>query len=183
MTLAPPLPGAPGLQDAPPSGRPPSLTIRQARPEDVPALLAIWNPIIRDTLVTFNADEKSPDELRAMIETRPAFLVADEGAGPMGFATYSQFRGGVGYRHTMEHTIILGPAARGRGIGRALMAAIEDHARQAGAHSIFAGVSAGNPEGRAFHAALGYAETAVLPQVGCKFGRWLDLVLMQKFLS
>jgi phosphinothricin acetyltransferase len=101
----------------------------------------------------------------------------------VGFASYAQFRGGVGYRHTMEHTIILGPAARGRGLGRALMTAIEDHARAGGTHSLFAGVSAGNPEGRAFHAAMGFAETAVLPQVGYKFGRWLDLVLMQKFLS
>ncbi|MGP3698611.1 GNAT family N-acetyltransferase [Rhodobacter sp. NSM] len=157
--------------------------IRHAVDADAPALLAIWNPIIRDTLVTFNATEKSTDELRSMIADRPAFLVADPGEGPVGFATYAQFRGGVGYRHTVEHTIILGPAARGRGFGRALMAALEDHARGSGMHSIFAGVSAANPEGRAFHAALGYAETAVLPQVGYKFGRWLDLVLMQKFLS
>ncbi|ABN77542.1 GNAT family N-acetyltransferase [Cereibacter sphaeroides] len=157
--------------------------IRPAVAADVPALLAIWNPIIRDTLVTFNAEEKSADELHALIAARPAFLVADPGDGPVGFASYAQFRGGVGYRHTMEHTIILGPAARGRGLGRALMTAIEDHARRGGVHSLFAGVSAGNPEGRAFHAAMGFAETAVLPQVGYKFGRWLDLVLMQKFLS
>ena len=158
--------------------------IRQATEADAPALLAIWNPVIRDTLVTFNAAEKTEAELRAMIDERPAFLVAqDEGGRPLGFATYSQFRGGIGYRHTMEHTIILGPAARGRGLGRALMTAIEAHAREGGAHSLFAGVSAANPEGRAFHTALGYTEMAVLPQVGFKFGRWLDLVLMQKFLS
>ncbi|WP_096786552.1 GNAT family N-acetyltransferase [Rhodobacter sp. CZR27] len=158
--------------------------IRQATEADAPALLAIWNPIIRDTLVTFNSAEKTVGELCAMIAERPAFLVAqDEGGAPLGFATYSQFRGGIGYRHTMEHTIILGPAARGRGVGRTLMVALEAHARAGGAHSLFAGVSAANPEGRAFHAALGYVETAILPQVGFKFGRWLDLVLMQKFLS
>lgn len=157
--------------------------IRQATAADIPALLAIWNPVIRDTLVTFNADEKTTEDLCAMIAARPAFLVADKGAGPLGFATYSQFRGGIGYRYTMEHTIILEPAARGRGLGRALMAAVEDHARAGGARSIFAGVSAANPEGRAFHAALGYGETAILPAVGFKFGQWLDLVLMQKFLS
>ena len=157
--------------------------IRPATPEDVPALLAIWNAEIRETLVTFNWIEKTADEMREMIATRPAFLVADEGAGPLGFATYTQFRGGVGYHHTMEHTIILGPAARGRGVGRALISAIEDHARAGGAHSLFAGVSAANPEGRAFHAAVGFAEVAVLPQVGRKAGQWLDLVLMQKFLS
>jgi phosphinothricin acetyltransferase len=83
----------------------------------------------------------------------------------------------------MEHTVMLAPSARGRGIGRALMAALEDHARAGGAKSMFAGVSAANPEGRAFHARLGYGEVAVLPAVGFKAGHWLDLVLMQKFLA
>jgi phosphinothricin acetyltransferase len=83
----------------------------------------------------------------------------------------------------MEHTIVLGPQARGRGLGRALMTAIEDHARQRGAHSIFAGVSAENPDGRRFHLAMGYSEIATLPAVGHKFGRWIDLHLLQKILT
>ena len=77
---------------------------------------------------------------------------------------------------------MLAPAARGLGLGRGLMQAIEDHARGGGAHSIFAGVSGANPEGRAFHAAMGYVEIACLPEVGFKWGRWLDLYLMQKRL-
>ena len=83
----------------------------------------------------------------------------------------------------MEHSVILAPEGRGRGLGRALMAAIEAHAAGQGAHSMFAGVSAANPDGRAFHARIGYRELAVLPEVGFKFGRWLDLVLMQKMLA
>jgi phosphinothricin acetyltransferase len=62
------------------------------------------------------------------------------------------------------------------------MEAVEDHARRGGAHSIFAGVSGANPEGRAFHAALGYGEVAILREVGRKRDLWLDLHLMQKFL-
>lgn len=160
--------------------------IRPAAEADIPGILAIWNPVIRDTVVTFNSAQKSPEDLARMIADRNAaghaFLVADDGAGVAGFATYSQFRGGVGYARTMEHTVILAPGAGGRGLGRALMAGIEDHARAGGAGSMFAGVSAENPEGRAFHAAIGYAEVAVLSRVGFKFGRWFDLVLMQKFL-
>jgi L-amino acid N-acyltransferase len=82
----------------------------------------------------------------------------------------------------MEHTVLLAPDARGRGLGRALMRAVEDHARGAGVHSLFGGVSGANPEGRAFHLALGFAEVAVLREVGWKWGRWLDLHLMQKIL-
>jgi L-amino acid N-acyltransferase len=132
--------------------------IRAATEADAGAVAALWNHWIRDTLVTFNAAEKPEAEVAGMIAARQAagqaFLVAAEG-GLLGFATYAQFRGGVGYARTMEHTVLLAPDARGRGLGRALMRAVEDHARGAGVHSLFGGVSGANPEGRAFHLALG----------------------------
>ena len=161
--------------------------IRPATEADIPALLAIWNPVIRDTLVTFASVQQTPETLAELIHRRTgdgfAFLVAEQSDQITGFATYAQFRGGDGYARTMEHTVILAPAARGLGIGRTLMAAVEDHAAARGAHTIYAGVSAANPEGRAFHTALGYRELAVLPEAGWKFGRWIDLVLMQKKLG
>ena len=160
--------------------------IRPATAADCAAIAAIWNPVIRDTLVTFTTAEKTVEGLAETLSEKAAaghaFLVAEDAGGLAGFATYGQFRAGPGYARTMEHSVILAPAARGRGLGRALMAALEDQAAAGGAHSIFAGVSGANPEGRAFHAALGYCEVAVLPEVGFKFGRWLDLVLMQKIL-
>lgn len=162
------------------------MIIRPARPEDAGAIIAFWNPLIRDTLVTFNPVEKTEaevaDSIRAKAAAGHGFFVAED-AGILGFASYGQFRAGMGYAKAMEHTIILAPEGRGRGVGRALMAAIEDHARAQGYHSMIAGVSGGNPEGRAFHAAIGYAELAVVPQVGWKFGRFWDLVLMQKLLA
>lgn len=161
--------------------------IRPATAADCAAIAAIWNPVIRDTLVTFTTAEKTAEGLAATLaekaEAGHGFFVAEAGGGIAGFATYGQFRAGPGYARTMEHSVILAPEGRGRGLGRALMAAVEDHAAAGGAHSIFAGVSGANPEGRAFHAALGYREVAVLPEVGFKFGRWLDLVLMQKILT
>ncbi len=161
--------------------------IRDAAAIDAPAIAAIWNPVIRDTAITFNSAEKSPAEIAALISDRQAaghaFLVADQAGQIAGFATYAQFRGGVGYARTMEHTILLAPSAQGSGLGRALVTAIEDHARAAGAISLFAGVSAENPAGRAFHARMGYEQVAILQRVGFKFGRAMDLVLMQKFLT
>ena len=160
--------------------------IRDATPADAAALADLWNPWIRDTAITFNPQEKTPDDIARMIADRQAaghaFLLAED-AGLLGFATYSQFRGGIGYATCMEHTVILSPAARGRGVGRALMRAVEDHARNAGAPQMIGGVSGENPEGRAFHKALGYREIAVIPQAGFKFGRFMDLVLMQKILT
>lgn len=161
--------------------------IRDATPADAAGIAAIWNPVIRDTAITFTTLEKTEDDITAMIRTRQAdghgFLVAETGGAILGFASYAQFRGGPGYARTMEHTILLAPAAHGRGLGRALMTALEDHARARGTVSLIGGISGENSAGRAFHARIGFAEVAILQRVGHKFGRTMDLVLMQKFLA
>lgn len=163
-----------------------SYMIRPAMPQDIPAILSFWNPIIRETTIIFSSEERTPESLAAMIATRRAagreMLVADDGDDILGIATYDQFRAGNGYRHAMEHTVLLAPAARGKGIGRALMDAICDHARQAGAHTMVAAVASENADGIAFHQAIGFARVGLLPQSGRKFDRWLDLVLLQKTL-
>jgi len=158
------------------------MNIRPATSKDAAAIAAVWNPVIRDTTITFNAVEKTEDDLASLINTRACFLVAQEAGEILGFAIYTQFRGGVGYAHTMEHSVILSPDAQGRGLGRGLLTAIEEHASAAGAHCMIGGVSSGNPAAIGFHAAMGYAEVAVLPEVGRKFGQWFDLHLMQKRL-
>ncbi|MCD1625476.1 MAG: GNAT family N-acetyltransferase [Paracoccaceae bacterium] len=162
------------------------MILRTAAVRDAPAVAAIWNPVIRDSAATFTTLEKTPESLVADFATRAAegkvFLLAEDAGEILGFATYFQFRGGPGYARTMEHSVILAPSARGRGVGRTLMRALEEHARAGDVHSLWAGVSAENPGGVAFHNAIGFSEIARLPQVGFKFGRWMDLVLMQKIL-
>ena len=158
--------------------------IRQADLEDAEAIARIANDMIRDTLITFTNDEKTPAALRDVIGERGLrYLVAEIDGQVVGFATYGAFRGGQGYRHTAEHSVQLAPAAQGRGLGRRLMARLVDVARADGIHVLVAGVSGANPGGIAFHASLGFAEVGRMPQVGRKWGQWLDLVLMQKVLS
>lgn len=154
--------------------------IRPATPADANAIAAIWNAAIRDTTITFNPVEKTAAEVRKL--TANACLVWDADGRVLGFARYFQFRGGDGYRFTVEHTIMLHPDGQGQGGGRALMLALCDHARAAGMHSMFAGCSAENPGAMRFHEALGFETVATLHEVGFKFGRWIDLVLMQKQL-
>ena len=154
--------------------------IRPANPSDAPAIAAIWNQVIRETTITFNPVEKSVGEVETLIAKD--CLVWDENGAAKGFARYFPFRGGEGYRFTVEHTIMFAPDVHGRGAGRALMEALCAHAKAAGKHSMFAGCSAENAGAIAFHARLGFREVATLPQVGFKFGRWIDLVLMQRML-
>ncbi len=162
------------------------MIVRPASAADAAAITAIWNPLIRETTVTFTPDEKSPEDVARLIAEGAAAghgaFVAEDG-GVAGFAFYGQFRHGRGYAFTMEHTVHVAEGARGRGTGRALMAAIERQATYAGAHTLFAGVSGENAGGQAFHAALGYGRVAILPEVGFKFGRWIDLHLMHKRLA
>lgn len=160
--------------------------IRPAAPRDIPAIMAIWNPIIESTSITFTTTLKTAESLAADLAAKAAanhpFLVVEEGGEAKGFATYGTFRSGPGYARTMEHTIILGQEARGKGAGRQLIEALCTHARAQGIHSLIGGVSAENADGIAFHARVGFAEIARLPEVGYKFNRWMGLVLMQRML-
>lgn len=153
---------------------------------DATQIAQIWNPLIRDSVATFNSIEKSVGKVKAEIAARQtsghAYLVAQKDGRIDGFATYGPFRGGIGYARTMEHTVHLRSNMQGEGIGRVLVAALEKHAKEAGVHSLIAGISGENTAGLGFHRALGYLEIATLPEVGNKFDRWFDLVLMQKIL-
>ncbi len=162
-------------------------TIRAATTADAPALCTLWNPIIRDTVITFNPVEKTAGDIATMITDRQqagwAFLVAEDAGQITGFATYGQFRNGLGYARSMEHSINLSPMARGQGTGRALLASLEDHARGQGYHVMVAAITGSNEGSIRFHANLGYVHVGTLPQVGWKFGQFHDLYLMQKILS
>lgn len=154
--------------------------IRTARPSDASEIADIWNHAIRETTITFNPVEKSADEVARLIAQD--CLVWDVEGRVFGFARYFPFRGGEGYRFTVEHTILLHADGHGKGGGRLLMDALFADAKAAGKHTMFAGCSAENPGAVAFHASLGFAKVATLPEVGFKFGRWIDLVLMHKTL-
>ncbi len=159
------------------------MILRPAEPRDAAQIAAIWNEIIETSAATFTTQTKTVEGLQADMAARgAAFQVACDAGDVLGFATYFQFRGGPGYAHTMEHSIQLANRARGRGVGRALMTTLEEVARRDKVHSLWAGVSGENPAGVAFHTALGYRQIATLPQVGFKFGRWMDLILLQKIL-
>ncbi|WP_134724698.1 GNAT family N-acetyltransferase [Paracoccus luteus] len=161
--------------------------IRTATTDDAAAIAAIWNPIIRDTAITFWPAERPAAEIAAMIAARQrdghAFLVAEADWRLLAFGTYAQFRSGAGYARSLEHSIHAAPGARGRGVGRALLTALEQHARDAGGRIMIGAITASNAGSIAFHDRMGYGVWGRIPRAGWKFGQFHDLVLMGKDLG
>ncbi|MEO1293248.1 MAG: N-acetyltransferase family protein [Pseudomonadota bacterium] len=163
------------------------VTIEAAEPQDVAAILAIFNREIRDGTALWNTHERSEDEMRDWYEQRLAagfpVLAAREGQRLLGYGSFGPFRPHDGYRHTVEHSLYIEPFAHRRGIGRAMLRTLEVEARARGVHVMIGGSDASNAGSIALHVSEGFTETARLREVGRKFDRWLTLVLMQKVLT
>lgn len=162
------------------------MNIRAATVADVPAICGIFNHVIQTTTATFATTPVDPANRAAWLADRQGagfpVLVADVD-GVVGYATYGAFRAAGGYDLTVEHSVYVQAGKQGQGIGTALMAALIRHARGAGKHVMMAAIDADNAGSIRMHKALGFVQTAHLPQVGAKFGRWLDLVLLQLALN
>ena len=159
------------------------MLIRRMGARDLGEVADIWNPVIRDTAVTFTTEQKTEAGLAVWLEEDGPRLVAAEGPGAvLGFVAAGPFRPGPGYAFTWEHSVHVAASARGRGIGRALMDALVAELRARRAHGLIGAVSGDNPRAIAFHTRLGFVEVARVPEAGFTFGRWLDLVLMHRRL-
>ncbi|WIE65996.1 N-acetyltransferase family protein [Curtobacterium sp. MCLR17_036] len=106
-------------------------------------------------------------------------LVAEVDGTVAGYATYSQWRPHHGYRLTVEHSVYVVESFRGRGIASALMRSLVERATAEGRHVMMAGICSTNTGSIALHEQLGFSTVAVVPEVGRKFDRWLDLTLMR----
>ncbi|MBN9026802.1 GNAT family N-acetyltransferase [Kaistia sp. MMO-174] len=162
-------------------------TIRAATEADLPTILAIYNDAVVNTAAIWNDDLVDLDNriawFRARIGQGFPVLVAVEGERVLGYASYGDFRAFQGYRFTVENSIYVAGEARGKGAGSALLAALVEAARAQGKHMMVAGIEAGNAVSIRLHEKQGFVETARMPELGFKFGRYLDLVFLQKKLD
>ena len=164
------------------------MQIRDAQPRDLPQILAIYNEIIAASTAVYSLEPTTLAERAEWREQRLSrgfpVLVAVDGDEVLGFSSFGEFRVAfAGYRYSVEHSVHVGSRARGRGIGRSLVTALFPRAAALGKHVMIAGVDAANEGSIRMHRRLGFERGAVLREVGRKFGRWLDLELMQKFLD
>ena len=162
-------------------------TIQAAEEHHLPGILAIYNHAVEHTTAIWNYAvvdlENRRAWWRARTEAALPVLVAVNGDEVLGYASYGPFRAFDGYRLTVEHSVYVAEGARRQGIASRLLSALEAHARDTGLHVMLGGIAADNQASLRLHQRLGFTETGRLPQVGQKFGRWLDLVFMQKVLT
>lgn len=163
--------------------------IRPVTETDLAAITRIYNQSVSLSASSWDLAPVTLDERRAWLRahTRGRYqaLVAEdaETGDILGFAAFGAFRAKEGYSETVEHSIYLDAAAQGRGLGTILLTELVDRARAAGFHALVGGLSSDNEVSFHLHRRLGFVEVGRLPQVGHKFGRWLDLVLLQLTLD
>ena len=173
------------------------ITVRETVEEDITAITAIYNEAVTNSVAVWNDD--TVDE-----ENRLQWLADHRGPGTLaltavavdtdgtdgtdgteqvlGYATYGDFRSYDGFRHTVENSIYVDGTRRAGGVGTALMQELIERARDEGKHVMVAAIEGGNTASLRLHSKVGFEECGTVRQVGTKFGRWLDMTLMQLML-
>ena len=158
------------------------MDIRDATEADMGAVADIYNHAVAHTTAIWNEKEVDVANRIAWLADRRRVgypvLVAIEDGEIIGYASFGDWRAFDGYRHTVEHSVYVRPDQHGKGIGKALMLALIDRARQIGKHVMVAGIEARNIGSIALHEKLGFTNAGTLAEVGTKFGGWLDLTFM-----
>ena len=161
--------------------------IRAAGETDLEAITAIYNHSVLTETASWDDQTVSLENRRQWLvehATDPyVTLVAELDGRVVGYAAYGQFRPKAGWSLTAEHSIYLTSEVKGRGIGTQLLTALLGAAADRGIHVMVGVLSADNEVSLRLHQRLGFVETARMPQVGKKFGRWLDAVMVQRVLD
>ncbi|HEY4080320.1 MAG TPA: GNAT family N-acetyltransferase [Burkholderiaceae bacterium] len=166
----------------------PAPLLRPSTEADVPAIQAIYAHAVLHGTGTFETDVPDVAEMtrrRAEVLSRGLpFLVAEIGGEVTGYAYANYFRPRLAYRYCLEDSIYLAPGAQGQGLGKLLLAELIARCEAAGGRQMLAVIGDAENKGSiGVHRALGFSDTGVLKSSGWKFGRWLDVVLMQRQLG
>ena len=162
------------------------ISIRNATENDLPAILAIYNEVIANTTAVYDYEPHTIEMRQAWFASKkeqgfPVF-VAVEADEILGLSSIGPFRAWAAYKYSVENSIYVAAAARGRGVGKLLMPPIITAAKQLCMHTMLAGIDASNEASIQLHRHFGFEECAHFKQVGWKFERWLDLKFLQLML-
>ncbi|TFY85890.1 N-acetyltransferase family protein [Pseudomonas kairouanensis] len=161
--------------------------IRDATQHDLPAIRAIYNDAVLNTTAIWNEQPVDLGNRQAWFSARHAqgypILVSVENDEVTGYASFGDWRPFEGFRYSVEHSVYIRSDQRGKGLGPLLMQALIERARLCGKQVMVAAIESGNQASIRLHERLGFITTGQMPQVGIKFGRWLDLTFMQLALN
>jgi len=163
-----------------------TLTVRRARLDDAAAIMTIWNREVLDTLATTDTEPRDLAAQRAWLASHAVaypVIVATPAGAPTevaGYAALTPYRAKPAFRHTVEDSVYVDRAWRGRGVGRTLLDHVLELARAGGHRSVIARITAGNAASRGLHEALGFRLVGIEEEVAFKRGLWLDVAVYQR---
>jgi L-amino acid N-acyltransferase len=164
---------------------PSPVELRLATLDDAEAIRQIYNAEVTTSTVTFDILPRSLDEQRRYLSERSgahAVIVATDGGEVVGFGALSPWRSKPAYSTSVEDSVYVHPGHHGRGIGKTVLAELTRVARAHGFHAVFARIVGGHAASIRLHEALGFEIVGTEREVGRKFGRWLDVVVMELLL-
>ncbi len=165
--------------DSPPS----AYAVRVAEAGDLPAIAEIYNDAVLNSTATFDTEPAMLEESEQWLRDRShpyAVLVTEHEGEVAGWAALKAFASKPAYRFTAENTVYVRADMRGKGVGKALLGCLLEVATENGFRTVIARIAAPNPASVRLHRRLGFRRVGVEREVGRKFGRWLDVVVMQK---
>ncbi|MFI6429680.1 GNAT family N-acetyltransferase [Rhodococcus oryzae] len=159
------------------------MLIRDADHHDLPGILEIHNEAVLNTTAIWDEETVDVEDRREWLEARRRagypVLVAESDGRVAGYASYGVWRAKSGYRYTVENSVYVHVDHHRKGIASQLMAALIERAKVGSVHVMVASIESGNTTSIALHERFGFRTVAVMPEVGMKFGRWLDMTFMQ----
>ena len=159
--------------------------VRPAQAKDLPRILAIYNHEVLHSTATYDTEPRTPAEHAQWFEHHgPGYpvVVAARGHEVLGWASLSPWSDRPAYGRAVETSVYVDGQSRGQGVGRKLLAALVDSARASGHHALLARISADNAVSVRLHASAGFEIVGTLREVGFKFGRVLDVAIMELLL-
>lgn len=165
-----------------------NIEIRDAVPADLPGILSIYNDAVANTTAIWNDSLVDLANRQAWFDLRqqqgyPILVAVDASSQVLGYASFGDWRPFDGFRHSVENSVYVKDGQRGLGLGARLLEHLVDRARGCNKHVVVAAIESGNTSSIRLHERHGFVITGQMPQVGVKFGRWLDLTFMQLTLD
>ncbi len=163
------------------------MQVRPATRDDLPAIHAIYNEAVLNTTASYDYEPRPFDYRVGWFQEHekqrlPVFVATNEQSQVVGWSSLSRYHDRKGYQFTVENSVYVAAESRGRGIGSLLMPPLIDSARHLGLHAIIAAIDAENEASVRLHARFGFVTVGHFKQVGFKFGRWLDVVYMERLI-